>query len=283
MTDITEDGGPHRFELFHTDEEGATRLNIYRMESFADAEPGDLAQEIWDTAESDADTRGIGMHQRYSIVLFRNEDDREHEAQCAFNMRGSSRALDNFSGADSEKATAKGFQAQQMRHTEILMKQLLEQSEATSGRLMRENEKLRQRVEFLENKFGSMLEMQQDLMDRSHQRKLEEAKQDAAARRHEELMAAALSMSKLLAAKYMGGAGGIVKNLPASAARDGAIGNLLGNLDHEEMNRVINSLRPENQAVLLQLYNSYREDYEKQEQQKPEILRSNGSAASTKD
>lgn len=275
-SDLTDQGLPHRLELFHANEEGASRLNVYRLEAYADGEPEDLAQEVWECAENDAATRGIGMNQRYTLLMFRNEPDRENECQTSFNLRGRGSTAQLFAG-DTDGATPKGLQAQQMRHSETLMQMLVQQAEMTHQRLLTENQRLRVRNEMLEKRFLDMAEAQQDLLDRSHERKLEEARETAKAQRHEQMMGTLLSVGQLFGAKLLAGDGPggtlIAGNMPAEAARSKAIGTLLANLSQEEAAKVISSLKPDNQLALIELYKTFKEDHKAEQARKPEMLR----------
>lgn len=263
--DLTSLGLPHRFELFHASEDGASRLNVFRMEVYETSESEDLAQEIWDCAEADAKTRTVGMNQRYALLMFRQEEDREHEAQLAFNIRGMSNSEYSFAG-NSDKASPQGLQAQQMRHNEHLISMMTQQTEVTHGRLVRECDRMRARCEHLENKFSEMLNIREALEDKSHERKLEMQREMVKASRQEQVSNLFMTMAPLLAAKFLGGGGAIAGNLPAQASRDTAIGSLLGSLSADEMGKILGALTPENQQSLMQIYASYKEDFDQKEQ-----------------
>ena len=277
--DLTDRGLPDRFELLHTSDEGHTRLGVYRLADYKDEQSEVLAQEMWDAAEADADTRGVGMMQRYAVVTFRGVDDHDNESQLAFNMQGRSTALRNWP-KDSDSPTAKGLQAQQMRHNENMMQMLVQSTEASTSRLVQENQRLRARCEYLETKFTEMVETYQSLADRSHERKMDEKREEARSERHEQMMGVVMSTSQLFAAKFLGGASPIANSLPAAAARDLSISNFMQQLSEEEIKAVMANLRPANQQTLLHIYMSYKEDAEKQAQAKADKAKAKNGAES---
>lgn len=272
--DLTAEGTPHRFELWHATEEGGVRLETMVLADYEEGtDPADLAQELWDTSEKDAGSRTVGMVQRYVIMVFRNQGDTENEAQLAFNLQGRS-TVGNVLGGDTDRPNDKGLLGQLMRHTEALQQMLNQQTEISMGRTGRELDRSRQRVEFLETKLGEMHDLREELLDRQHERELDRAREEARARRHEEMMTLVMSLGQLAAAKFLGPAGAAVAgNMPAQAARDGAIAKLLANMTQEEVAGVLGALRPNNQSNLLALYASYKEDFEAEQSKRPEMLR----------
>lgn len=271
--DLTTQGLPHRFELYHTGDEGRERLGVYKLSDYEEElEPTEIAQEMWDSAEANANTLTIGAAQRFIIATFRNEEDREQESFHPFIVRGRTNALGGLTG-DSDSSSPKGLLGQLMRHNEhhhtLAMQHMVESSNA----LRRDNERLRTRVEHLEGKLAEGYQAREELMDRSHTRKLEEAKELAKAQRHEQLMGIVMSMAPLLASKFLAGGAPILANSNASAARDQSIMGFISSLESEEVEAIFNALSVEKKGVLIQLLSSYKEDYEKQESQKPEVLR----------
>ena len=264
-SDLTEDGLPHRLELYHTGDEGRERLGVYKLSDYDDGpEPTEIAQEIWDSAEANANTLTIGAAQRFIVATFRKEEDREQESAHAFVIRGRTNALGGLTG-DSDSSSPKGLLGQLMRHNEhhhtLAMQHMVESSNA----LRRDNERLRTRVEHLESKLAETYEARESLMDRSHARKLEEAKEQARAQRHEQMMGMLTSMGPLLLSKFLAGSAPTLANPNAAAARDQSIMGFISSLDQSEVEAIFNALSVEKKGVLLQLLSSYKEDYEKQE------------------
>jgi len=95
LADLTEAGIITRFELIHKIEsEHAERLDIWRNDADSGHAPQELAQEIQDAAERDAQSRTSGQPQRYVVYAYRGTEAM-HESQHAFPGEGdvSARAL----------------------------------------------------------------------------------------------------------------------------------------------------------------------------------------------
>ena len=75
LADLTEAGIITRFELIHKIEsEHAERLDIWRNDADSGHAPQDLAQEIQDAAERDAQSRTSGQPQRYVVYAYRGTE-----------------------------------------------------------------------------------------------------------------------------------------------------------------------------------------------------------------
>ena len=75
LADLTEAGIISRFELIHKIEsEHAERLDIWRNDADSGHAPQELAQEIQDSAERDAQSRTSGQPQRYVVYAYRGAE-----------------------------------------------------------------------------------------------------------------------------------------------------------------------------------------------------------------
>jgi len=268
--DLTEDGPIARLELYHTvDGEGGERLRVWHAAECGDADADELAQEVWDAAESDAHTHSPGMHQRYVVHAYRDKED-EPDNVCSFNLTS---ALKNNLLGDSDSPTTRGERGQQMRHTEALHRMLMQLTEVTAGRMSRDLEATRKRADNAETQVRQLYEMQQNLLDRSHERQLEMAKETQNARRMDKFLGLMMSMTPLILSKVLAGGMPISAAMPASAARDTSVKKLLGSLSEQELMGALEKLTPQNQLAFMELYQSFREDAAKEEHQKPEALR----------
>ena len=116
LADVTEGGMISRFELIHKIEsEHAERLDIWRNDADSGHVPQELAQEIQDAAERDAQSRTSGQPQRYVVFAYRGTEAM-HESQHAFLVKATFQPA-RF-GDDSEPATEKGVISHYMRHDE---------------------------------------------------------------------------------------------------------------------------------------------------------------------
>ncbi len=123
LADLTEAGIITRFEIIHKIEsEHAERLDIWRNDADSGHAPQELAQEIQDAAERDAQSRTSGQPQRYVVYAYRGTEAM-HESQHAFLVKATFQPA-RF-GEDSEPATEKGVISHYMRHDENVHRLLM--------------------------------------------------------------------------------------------------------------------------------------------------------------
>jgi hypothetical protein len=266
IADLTSRGSITRFELYHTVEESpAERIQVFGLEEEEGADPEELGQTIWDMAENDAASRSMGTIERYVIWAFRGESD-EMDSQYAFTIRGKT-MTHAYDGESSEPATERGHTGQMMRHNESIHRMMMLMTDATAGRLASELQQERKRREEVENKMLETMKLHQDLLDRKADRDLRDAKEQAKARRHDELMGFFLSMAPLLVSQFMGHKG--MGGTGSAAMRDAAIGKILKNLSQEEAMTVLQSLKGSNQLAFMELYKSYAQEDAQEQADKP--------------
>jgi len=260
LTELSEDGGIDRFELFHAVEgEGLERCQIWRKVQDCDAD--ELSEEIFSIAEQDANTRSREVPQRYILHAMWGED-REPNSVFPFVLQG--RGVLNYSGGNTEPANEKGVIAHMMRHDERLHNLLTQITEVTAGRMAREIDQLQKRAHSAEAQLLETYKLQQDLLDRKHERDLARVKEERATQRHDEIMSFVMSMAPLIASQLLGGKA-TAKQLPAKSARDDAVGRFIGGLSETEVKNVLSALAQHNQIALLELYQSYQADYLKKQ------------------
>ena len=266
-SDIEEDGGITRFELWHSMSEsaGGSRLAVFDARQDAD----DLAAEAWEAAEQDAGTRISSVPNRYVIASFRRDNDRDVAGQWSFLIKGGSEASRVMSMGDTFPATNAGERAHIMhemsKNFELMFNMSRFMAESGQAELSRERA-FRMKTEDRALEMYSKLE---ELTDRQHQRNLETAREEAKAKRHEQLMAMLMTFAPVALstmAKGMGFSG-------TGAVRDFGIGQILKGLKEKEVMGVIAALDPEHQAAFLELYKSYAESAEKEQKEKHPLLR----------
>ena len=136
--------------------------------------PQELAQEIQDAAERDAQSRTSGQPQRYVVFAYRGTEAM-HESQHAFLVKVDV-PLARF-GDDSEPATEKGVISHYMRHDENVHRLLMSAGDALLGKLAVDLERERACRVKAEELNWSMIEKYQTLLDREHERRVDEAKE----------------------------------------------------------------------------------------------------------
>jgi hypothetical protein len=250
LNDITDEGTISQFQVLHAVDGESELLGIVRANDSVEVD--EIAQEIWDTALADAETRMSGRKQRYSIAAYRGKS-RTFESVKSFLIDGQGQLS---SLGDSESSTPSGHLGQMMRHSEKLHSMVMQLTEVTAGRLARDLENERNHRLTLENKQQQYWEKFIELEDRSHEREMERRLQEQQAQRHEQLMGSLMGFLPLVLAKFLGGSPG--GELPAAGARDQSLHELLKNLSEKEITAIFSSLDPPNQLILMELYQSHK-------------------------
>jgi len=261
LADITEAGTITRFELIHKIEsEHAERLDIWRNDSDSGHAPQELAQEIQDSAERDAQSRTSGQPQRYVVYAYRGTEEM-HESQHAFLVKPTFQAA-RF-GEDSEPATEKGVISHYMRHDENVHRLLMSAGDALLGKLAADLERERACRVKAEELNWSMTEKYQTLLDREHERRVDEAKELMRARRMDELMGVATALLPIFATKFLGAgvvnAGAVpgVKPMEIADPKDAAIRRFFASLSEPEVSSILGCLSGANQVALAELHRAF--------------------------
>lgn len=300
-TDLTDGGMISRFELWHAvDGEVSERLGLYEMETRDEEEdPEDLVQEIWNDASEDASTRPQGSYQRYVIKAYRGESHEPDEAK-AFSLTGS--CVSSAMGG-TESPTPRGLMAQEMRQNDNLHGMMMRMAEGTAGQLASDLQKSREENANLLLQRSRLLEIEQRLLDRTHEREMDRQERKQAAERMDMVLGmitnfAPMILSKLFenkpmpaalgAAMGMAGAPAGPPRAPAAMpspeqqqveaaqaarvrrvlARDAGIGNLLGTLDADQVGKLANLLRPDQAMGFMQVYQDFAEEHRAAEEAK---------------
>jgi hypothetical protein len=256
LADLTEAGIITRFELIHKIEsEHAERLDIWRNDADSGHAPQELAQEIQDAAERDAQSRTSGQPQRYVVYAYRGTEAM-HESQHAFLVKATFQPA-RF-GEDSEPATEKGVISHYMRHDENVHRLLMNAGDSLLGKLAADLERERACRVKAEELNWSMTEKYQTLLDREHERRVDEAKELMRARRLDELMGVATALLPIFATKFLGsGAGQEVKRMETTDPKDAAIRRFFANLSESEISGVLGGLSGANQIALAELHRAF--------------------------
>ena len=256
LADLTEAGIITRFELIHKIEsEHAERLDIWRNDADSGHAPQELAQEIQDAAERDAQSRTSGQPQRYVVYAYRGTEAM-HESQHAFLVKAAFQPA-RF-GEDSEPATEKGVISHYMRHDENVHRLLMSAGDSLLGKLASDLERERACRVKAEELNWSMTEKYQTLLDREHERRVDEAKELMRARRLDELMGVATALLPIFATKFLGsGAGQEVKRMETTDPKDAAIRSFFANLSETEISGVLGCLSGANQIALAELHRAF--------------------------
>lgn len=279
--DLTEDGPIKRVDLLHTVEgEGWERLEIFRVRDETDME--DAAQILWQSAQHDIETRTSGVPQRYVVQAYRSEDSREPEASYSFLIRSNTAKM--LAGSDTEPPTDKGIISHYMRHDENAHRILITATEGLLGRLASELKDERQKRLDAEATSMQLYKTSQELLDRSSERRVREAKEALHDKFMADLMGVVVAMLPMIASKFLGvgDAKGEFSQLPG-AARDLGVRKLLTNLSENEAMNLVKALEPHNQLAFFELYKSYRQDELKEQAQRPKEMQHGSTQEASKE
>lgn len=264
MADITEEGSPDRFELFHTVDGNAERLEIHKCKDGDDA--GDVAQLLFDSARQDADTRD-NKYQRYTVALFRHADQQEPEVQFPFRIQA--RPGTNWTGGDTEQPTEKGERAQLMRIQNETHSIMMRFAESFGGRFSSELDKVRAEREKLEEKLRSQALAMEDLQDRRLDRELQRSELLQRQKFYGDLMSSLLPLVPHIAggilSKVLKPSDGSKNGHESSAAkalvpanaeqssRETILKEMFANMTDEEKQGLFTALNPMNRMALVTL------------------------------
>lgn len=256
--DLTEDGPVVRYELWHSVEgEESDRLEIWHVAEGVTAIM--LGELIQDSADTDAETR-IGNPQRYIVFSFRANTGDTHDSQCAFLVRTNQRRLNE----DSEPGTEKGVNTHVLRHSENIHRLMIMQAETSLSRLTQEVERERERRQKAEQTLFDTWDKTLEIQKQEAERKIAERNEE----RKDQFMTLLMGMMPVLAAKFMGHNAPL--QLPGSEdPRITAIKGFFGNLNEEEVLKIMQGLPAEKRMQMIQLYEAF-EKKETPEDKKPD-------------
>lgn len=158
------EGPVARFELHHAsvDDEG-TRIGQWHNVEESPFNPGDLGQEICDSAEQDAKSWCADEPQRYVVLCYRTMSV-EFETQFPFSV--TQRKGKSELGESSEPANEKGALGNALRHGEFLFRAMSQEV----GHMSDRTERAEQRAQNAEREAMRALELQQELLDKRAER-----------------------------------------------------------------------------------------------------------------
>lgn len=258
LADLTERGPITKIELYHTIEDAnAERLQSFNIKDNPD--PNDLAGQVWETCELDKDSRPLGDQQRYALWAFR-ADSTDPDASHAFLLQGRSHSkLSDLGGESSDPPNERGHMGQMMRQNGEIHRQMMIMTDQFAVRLSQELDAERKRREKTEDRVIQIFELHQGLLDRTAQRELDAAKEQAKEQRHQELMGMFMSIGPVMIAKFLGQDKLLGQAAAPSALRDSLVGKFLEGLSPTEMNGVIAALRDMRKVQFLEIWKSYKD------------------------
>ena len=165
--------------------------------------------------------------------------------------------MDGLHQMDEPSVT--GQVAQQMRHAEVLLQQVMNSTSTRERSLLRENESLRKRCQELENGRIAMIQQYEEMMSDKHARELQVRQIEKSEERKEKIADGLLIgiptvLNRLLGARAL--------PEPSTPEREMMKG-IMGSLTEEQFQKLQAILTPEQIVGLASLYSSFAEQEEK--------------------
>jgi hypothetical protein len=204
----------------------------------------DLINEIDISCYDDAEGMAAGL-QRYKILCYVKHKTHPH-SRFTFSLAGDSADVDDT--GVSEPATEKGLQAQTMRHLEAVMRTSVMSTNQNMAMMQRTIGRQNEHIEKLLEDRRATFEITEDLKSQHHERELATRQAESQDRRYSEMFEKA---SLLLPAVVNRVAG--KKLLPESVSpMQDMLKGLAESLTEEQLTKIMPSLKPEQQIVLLE-------------------------------
>lgn len=278
LADLTEEGLIHRFELFHSVDDRAERLEICKVRD-KETEADDIAQLLYDSAAYDASTRP-GSSQRYIVGAFRSEQQLEPETQFPFRIVGQGATA--WTGGDTEQPTEKGERAQNMRMMNELHNTMMRFADSFGGRMSHMLDKERERSEKLEQRLRERNVDFEDLQDRKLDREMLRNETLLRQKLMTDVFGSLTPLIPLVTGKLIGGfmgdkngqvAKALVPHDPSKVSRDQQLREFLGMLEDSEKEGVFQALSAGHKITLIQIGQSFADNSEMQKAARDEAVR----------
>ena len=234
-------------DLVHVRTAGSSRLKRYVLPR---EDPGSIASLVLTDAHQAAEAmRGV---QTFSVALM---EESKVEPVSEHLMRVGD-AMGPGASYDSESPSLEGVCKQLMRHTEALMRSHTLGAQQTHNTLSQENERLRARLDSLEQKHFETVALQEELISQRHLRDIDAMRAMAGEKRKEALLRTVATLAPAVIPsvtnKLLGGGGGAAPEGQRPA--DPAIGAFAESLTDEQRLALSRLLRPEQVAALGMLF-----------------------------
>lgn len=272
VTDITEEGAISQLVLWAAPGDDDAVIDTIRLAGAESKTVESLAQHVWDTADQDAASRPP-VPIRYVLTATRADRDTP-EAQFAWMVRGRSGSSLAFAGEPAmDPPTERGGLGLAFRTMESQNRLIALMVDGSVGHLIRQNQSLERRNEFLERREVARSSLDEQLRDRKAERDLSLAREEAKARRHEKLLHELCTIAPLVIAHLVAKGAPLGRDVATAAMRDGVIGRILEDLDEKQLEVLVAGLTERQRMAFFELYKSYREDRAAKAKDEPELVR----------
>jgi len=198
----------------------------------------DLATEITARAQGDCEEAYDGPTQ-YTVLAFFDGNE-VHDSRAPATRFESSHRSDGSGFEESEPATAKGINSQQMRHNEVLVRMMVANTASMQQHAERVLERAYSRIHHLEEDRYKMIEMAEGMLNERSKRELAEAAERDKLLRYDEAWQSARVLLPTVVNKLAG------KNLlpEKTTPTDEIVIRLIGSLTPDQFAKIQSVLDP---------------------------------------
>lgn len=250
-----------RFEVLFAGDDQVERLRVLRVEDRPEEAVlelgGVFARLVQQTCEQHAQTVPAGASLRYAVQAFRSPTDVTPEAAFYLVLTG---ALLLAQPTGSTPAAAQG---QLIRHNETLHSMMMNMVQSVAGRLARDLEEERNARQAAERRAHEVFALREQLLDRQHERSMEAQREERDAQAKSQLLSLVVQLAPAVLARLApkgSEPSALTDAAHPAVLRDRVVANLVKGLSAEEIQKIVTSVKPATQAVLLQLIDTYEQD-----------------------
>ena len=223
-----------------------------------------LINAICEAAQKDADDLNSGI-QHYALYA-QFPDSLTYQPRKIFRVAAANNDFERDL-APSEPPTDKGLLSQLMRHTEAYAKTLTVSQGYVTETLRRENQRLSDLNEKYAGQQIDFMILMQSTLDRSHARRLNEAKEEVGIALKREAMNKLSPILAVIANKIAG-----QTVFPVTDPSFVLMGQLLENLSEEQQSILLKSLDPAQQVLLAEILGEYEKKKATEINPRPSLL-----------
>lgn len=220
-----------------------------KLEEGAEDEIDPLLHQIAEAAQRDCDDINQGL-QSYALYAYYAQDQ-SYVPRKFFRVNPSDLEIER-DVTPSEPPTEKGLVSQTMRHLEAVMRS----STIANAELQRMLVTELRRVTEINQKFAEQhvdfLVLMQDMLDRSHSRRLQERREEASVAMHESALSKLEAIAPVIVNRLAG-----KQILPEEDSALMLMGSLLENMTPEQQQTMLNTLTDGQKIVYAEVIDSY--------------------------
>jgi hypothetical protein len=203
----------------------------------------------------DSDASGLGGLQRYAIEAMR-EGCSTPDSRYVCRVEGHDKDVDDGDEFDTESPSIEGITSQQMRHTEVLARQLSMTSGSALQAMSRIIDRQATHIEAMMEQRIRSIEVVEEAMTRKHERDMELLESSSKEQRKDQ----AVEQLLLLAPAVVNRLGGKKLVPEAATPREMMLKGFIDSLEQSQFEGIASKLTPAQQITLVQLLQEFKAD-----------------------